>query len=472
MSLFISHTGGFFSCCSVKLSKIIKYINSNNKLPTLVDSSKLFDFYKGKNKNIDITYDYFEHYSKLEDITFENDISFSITDQYKNFYHIDYNKISPILRKYFTPSKKIIDNMERIKNLYNIDYENSIAVYYRGTDKKNETKMVCFNEYLKIIKKLRRIDSNRKIIVQTDTAQFLDYIQDNNIKNVIVIKENKISYHKNGIHKEKNNYYENYNDIFHLFSTFLILSKCKYIICGPSNCSLWMMLYRGNNTNVCQKFNKEWIINLNYQLHTFGDGFSREPWINICKDHNIKINHIDSLSCYSFGNKDLKRINISDPKYNINEGDFVCFSLGEIDCRCYIHKFIHERDYKDIIIELVEKYMRAININKNLLKNINICVLSLPPVLKKIKHFKNKNFPFVGSDEVRRAFTCFFNENLRKMCKKYNFIYINIYKNYLGKNKFLDEKYKNEEEGNVYIKDPEILLQELHKHKILKKIKY
>ena len=35
----ITHNAGFFSCCSVKLTKIVEFINLNKKLPDSVDSS-------------------------------------------------------------------------------------------------------------------------------------------------------------------------------------------------------------------------------------------------------------------------------------------------------------------------------------------------------------------------------------------------------------------------------------------------
>ena len=38
----------------------------------------------------------------------------------------------------------------------------------------------------------------------------------------------------------------------------IIMSKCKYIICGSGNCSIWIMLYRNNNINVVQNLNNEW----------------------------------------------------------------------------------------------------------------------------------------------------------------------------------------------------------------------
>ena len=38
----------------------------------------------------------------------------------------------------------------------------------------------------------------------------------------------------------------------------IIMSKCKYIICGSGNCDEWIMFYRGNNKNVIQNLNGTW----------------------------------------------------------------------------------------------------------------------------------------------------------------------------------------------------------------------
>jgi hypothetical protein len=39
----------------------------------------------------------------------------------------------------------------------------------------------------------------------------------------------------------------------------IIMSKCKYIICGSGNCSLWIILYRGHAKNIFQNLNNIWI---------------------------------------------------------------------------------------------------------------------------------------------------------------------------------------------------------------------
>ena len=38
----------------------------------------------------------------------------------------------------------------------------------------------------------------------------------------------------------------------------IIMSKCKYIICGSGNCDIWIMFYRGNNKNVIQNLTGTW----------------------------------------------------------------------------------------------------------------------------------------------------------------------------------------------------------------------
>jgi hypothetical protein len=53
------------------------------------------------------------------------------------------------------------------------------------------------------------------------------------------------------------------NDIFTFSKYYLaitiIMSKCKYIICGSGNCSIWIMFYRENANNVFQNLNGEWL---------------------------------------------------------------------------------------------------------------------------------------------------------------------------------------------------------------------
>ena len=50
--LKITHNAGFFSCCTVRLEKIIEYFNIHQHLPVIVDSSEQFRDYKFNNEDI------------------------------------------------------------------------------------------------------------------------------------------------------------------------------------------------------------------------------------------------------------------------------------------------------------------------------------------------------------------------------------------------------------------------------------
>ena len=256
--LKITHRYGFFSCCSVILKKIREFNKIYKKLPDKIDSSEVFTLYK-YNKKIDITYDFFEHYNNIN-INI-NQLEYNDTnidyDQFNNYKTLNYNIINPLIKKYFTPTQNIIDIKNELLKKYNIDTENCIGLYFRGTDKIIETIIDTFDSYYNKLNEIISLNNSIQIIIQTDSAQFLDYLKDKKI-NFICINENKTSYKKKGIHYE-NIQSQNYIDIKNLFATFLIISKCKYIICSSSNCSVWMMYYRGNGNNIYQNLNKQWL---------------------------------------------------------------------------------------------------------------------------------------------------------------------------------------------------------------------
>jgi hypothetical protein len=256
----IKLNAGFFSCCSQKLSDIIKFIKTNKTVPLMVDSTQLFDMYKYKD-DADISNEYFEDSDHVENVEFSYPVSYSInyhwTYQFIDYSKLEYNYLSPLIKKYFSPSNKINEITTGIEQKYNFDFNNTVAVYYRGTDKKSETLIASFDEFYEQIEKVIKINKDITILIQTDTAQFIDYITQKNLKNIVVISENHTSYTDKGLHHERRGE-NNFNDMLILFSTMLIMSKCKYIICGSGNCSIWIMLYRGNNKNVLQYLNRKW----------------------------------------------------------------------------------------------------------------------------------------------------------------------------------------------------------------------
>lgn len=168
---------GFFSCCAVILYEIIIYFNKNYVLPEKLDTSESFNLYK-PDKNIDIFNDFFQPYNEINiNIEYEKEIynsSYNWGFQFHNYKEVDYLSLKPFINKYFTPSSKIINIYNELLIKYNIDIENCIGLYYRGTDKITETQIDSFDSYCnKLLEVIEKSKNNSiQILIQTDSSPF------------------------------------------------------------------------------------------------------------------------------------------------------------------------------------------------------------------------------------------------------------------------------------------------------------
>ena len=254
----MNHTAGFFSCCAVKLRELIRFMNENKTIPDIIDSLNLFSYYKN-NAFDDVSYDYFEDYNNNIIIHYKTKITYDHDYQFVNYKTLNYSELIPFINKYFRPSAKIINIQNDLICKYNIEPSNCIALYYRGTDKISETKIDSFESYYEKLNELIVDNTSMQILIQTDSGPFLDYMKENcKNSNIIIINENDTSYGSSGIHLIQNKN-KNHIDMQYLFATFLIISKCKHIICSSSNGAVWMMYYRGHADNVYQNLDLKWL---------------------------------------------------------------------------------------------------------------------------------------------------------------------------------------------------------------------
>jgi hypothetical protein len=262
MSLVITHNAGFFSCCSVKLNVIVDYINSNKKLPDVVDSSTQFKLYK-TDTDKDVTYDYFENPNNLNDLEFNeySKIDYKHSHQFNNYLNLDFKNLCPIVKKYFSPSNHIVDIIKHIEDKYNLDYNNICVLFYRGNDKIKETKICEYDDYMEYANVIINKNPNIQFLIQSDETEFIELMTKTFPNNSFYFKDeirhmNKCNSSVDIVMKEKNVMFSK----FYLAIT-IIMSKCEYIICGSGNCSIWIILYRGNSKNIYQNLNKKWFIN-------------------------------------------------------------------------------------------------------------------------------------------------------------------------------------------------------------------
>jgi hypothetical protein len=259
----ITHNAGFFSCCSVRLSNVVNFINTIQQLPSNIDSSEQFEWYKNdENKNRDITFDYFENYNNVTGISIVCPINYHWSFQFNNYSNLDYKCITPLIKKYFSPSLEINETINHIEKKYSLLYDNICVLFYRGNDKNRETIKCSYDEYLNYANKLLQIEPNLMFLVQSDETEFIEFITDKFPNNSFYFND-EIRHMKKcddtvDIKMKSKNYV--FSKIY--LAITIIMSRCKYVICGSGNCDIWIMFYRGSNKNVIQNLNGAWFNNI------------------------------------------------------------------------------------------------------------------------------------------------------------------------------------------------------------------
>ena len=199
-----------------------------------------------------------------------------------------------------------------------MNYDNICVLFYRGNDKNTETLICNYDEYLIYANLVMKNNPNILFLIQSDETEFIDFMTQKFPKNSFYFKDeirhmNKCNSTVDHTMKE---------DIFTFSKYYLaitiIMSKCKYIICGSGNCSIWIMFYREHSNNVIQNLNGEWLthepINEN---KTENENENLHNWKFIANENETIIN-LDIGKHIRYGAKGIGWIE----KYNTNDNAF------------------------------------------------------------------------------------------------------------------------------------------------------
>jgi hypothetical protein len=254
--LQVTHNAGFFSCCNIRLESIINYFNTFKVLPSNVDSSQQYAWYKPLHTTTDITYEYFKK-ETADQIVYTFPILYRHQCQFDVYSTLPYESLNPFVHKYFSLSDNVKNIMNEIVKKYKVDYDKVCVLFYRGNDKNTETKICGYQDILLKAKQLYSTDSTIRFLVQSDETEFIDFMK-KRLPNVLIFKD-EIRHMKKQmstvdiVFKKTN---------FEFSKKYLaitaIMAKCKYIICTSGNCSMWIMLYRGHAENTHQFLNDKW----------------------------------------------------------------------------------------------------------------------------------------------------------------------------------------------------------------------
>lgn len=259
--LKIVHGEGFFSCCSVILSDIVLHINQCRALPIGVDSSDLFKMYKPNGEHRDITYDYFDHYSKYSDpIEYNGYINYDWGWQFWYYSHLDFSKIIPLVRKYFSPNQEILTIVSKMEEKYGLsdNYENICVLFHRGNDKHRETPLCEYEDIIQKSIKIREAYPGVRFLIQSDETEFIEELG-KLYPDHILFKDEIRHMCKCDSTVDKIMPHMNYEFSKYFLAIVIIMSKCKHVVCGSGNISMWIAFFRGGIENFHQFFNGRWV---------------------------------------------------------------------------------------------------------------------------------------------------------------------------------------------------------------------
>lgn len=258
-----SHCAGMFSCCSIRLEMIVEYYNKHQyTLPSEMYSLEQFSLYNPSTfENITRLYFSSENQVKLLVDLPSTNVDYHHEYQFEIYKDLNYDTLVPIVQKYFYPSLDILHLTNEFAKIYEIDYDNTCVLFYRGNDKIKETTLCAYEELTEKAKLVLEKNPSMKLLVQSDETEFIKHCL-SCFPNRAFYMENHIKHvHKNG-EIPPTHYFSNYNELLlynqYFLAIIITMSKCNTIICTSGNCSVWIMYYRGHAHNVYQNLNNQW----------------------------------------------------------------------------------------------------------------------------------------------------------------------------------------------------------------------
>ena len=254
--IFDEHGYGFFSNCNEILRSTINTCLYHNFLFEL-EIPNGWSLYKDE-QNESIYTKFFKPNEIIFEIEKDTFLVEGQGDQYSNYKLINYKFVTPFVKKYFSLSDEVLSIVKELEDKYNINYENTIAVLYRGNNKITETELPSYEVIDNKLNEIKLKFPNHKIIIQSDEQEFCDFMLKH--ENSFVFDESlKIncspSAHITQIipqgFRVKN------AQIF--LAIMSIISKCKVVVLNSGNVGMWVCLFRGNAKNIYQYLNYQMI---------------------------------------------------------------------------------------------------------------------------------------------------------------------------------------------------------------------
>ena len=253
MVLKINHNqGGFFSCSTVALCDIIRFLNEHGYLPH-VDRSEQYKLQRNENDG-DVSEEFFdveEGEQKYPSIQLNTDY---MDIQWLNYKELPFDLLDPIIQKYFKINPNIsCDYYETLSDIHNW----KIGVIYRGLDKGREIQTPSYEMFFEKIDEICE-KTEGKIFCLPDERAFERSMKKRYGSRVVFpLLPSTDKKHSNNFYELPQNQRKNHAKEF-LYAMY-VASNLEHLITHSGNVGLWSALYRGNGINVHQALKDKWL---------------------------------------------------------------------------------------------------------------------------------------------------------------------------------------------------------------------
>ena len=206
----------------------------------------------------DIKTDYFEYIHEETEIpSYRAPVKTTdknIEQQYVNYQYLNYKSLTPFIRRYFSPSQLVKGMIDELVYKYDIDYDNTCVLFYRGNDKVKENHLPSYDKYLTHAKIIQRLYPDIRFLVQSDETEFLEYMEKAFPVNHVIFYDEIRHMPRNPLTTVDRLFSRDVTaelSKYYLAITY-IMSKCRYVVCGTGNCSFWIALFRGGFDGITQ----------------------------------------------------------------------------------------------------------------------------------------------------------------------------------------------------------------------------
>jgi hypothetical protein len=226
-------------------------------VPERIDYSLGYRHFK-KNPEQDI-YPDFHHIDSSKDLDLFVDLEIPDSNRCQfDIYNFEvYNKVRD---RFFGPSSIINERKKFLIEKYNIDFEKTISVLYRGTDKGTELRLANPQDCLIVTKRILDKNPGYKVLLQTDQTQVIQYFYEH-LGDILITFEETPSTTSNkviwNLMEQQGADSINWSQWFD--SALRCVADCKYLVNHTGNVAFFANLYRGSVNNVYQ-FNENGVL--------------------------------------------------------------------------------------------------------------------------------------------------------------------------------------------------------------------